>query len=369
MKEHFSDVGNIEFLVKIVLTVTALFIALGGPIAGFTIDRWGRKPLLVISISLFSFVGASGFLIDSVYGILATRAVLGLITAGIMTSNFTLVADYFSGRERAQMVGSMAGIFGVSALVVVIVGGLLADYSWRAPFLIYLVGLAPLPLVLRYIYEPTRVKGAALLSESTAVEKPSIQTKREPIPVKLFAAIYGIGLIANVLFFMIHTQLPFYLEDLGDTSGLQVGIAIADINIFNSLTALMYGWMSARLDVIRMTALGFCLMGAGYLVIGLASSYGIILVGLAVAGLGLGVVLPNLITWIASVSPLSVRGRAMGGLTSVFFLGHFLSPIISEPLVRRTGAGDAYVLAGFLMMSMVAVFAAIHIKAPSANMS
>lgn len=64
----------------------ALFVVIGAPIAGLMVDRWGRKPLLVVSIPLYALAGSSGFLLESLSSILVARALLGLAVAGIMTS-------------------------------------------------------------------------------------------------------------------------------------------------------------------------------------------------------------------------------------------------------------------------------------------
>ncbi|MEM7762019.1 MAG: MFS transporter, partial [Cyanobacteria bacterium P01_A01_bin.40] len=45
MQEHFADVENSALLVRLVLTIPALFIAIGGLFAGQLVDKIGRKPL------------------------------------------------------------------------------------------------------------------------------------------------------------------------------------------------------------------------------------------------------------------------------------------------------------------------------------
>ena len=54
---------------------------------------------------------------------------------------------------------------------------------------------------------------------------------------------------------------------------------------------------------------------------------------LIVLGIGLGVVRPNLITWLMSRCPPEQRGQKMGKLTSCFFIGQFITPIATLPLL------------------------------------
>ncbi|MEL6527253.1 MAG: MFS transporter, partial [Chloroflexota bacterium] len=49
--EAFADTPNIDLLVSLLLTIPALFIALGAPLAGVIVDRFGRKRLLVIAVT------------------------------------------------------------------------------------------------------------------------------------------------------------------------------------------------------------------------------------------------------------------------------------------------------------------------------
>jgi hypothetical protein len=56
-----------------------------------------------------------------------------------------------------------------------------------------------------------------------------------------------------------------------------------------------------------------------------------------------------------SVTPVSFRGRVLGGLTTAFFLGQFISLILSQPLSSVVGLGVTYRLAGGLMAGMGAI--------------
>jgi MFS family permease len=86
MQARFVEVAHADLLVRLVLTLPALFVVIGAPLAGLMVDRWGRKPLLVVSLPLYGLAGSSGFFLESLSGILVGRALLGLAVAGIMTA-------------------------------------------------------------------------------------------------------------------------------------------------------------------------------------------------------------------------------------------------------------------------------------------
>lgn len=103
---RFADMENVALLSRLVLTLPAVFIALFSPAAGFLVDRFGRKPLLVASLALFTVAGASGLFLDTLPGLLVGRAALGIAVGGIMTATTALVGDFFQGPARDRYMGS-----------------------------------------------------------------------------------------------------------------------------------------------------------------------------------------------------------------------------------------------------------------------
>jgi MFS family permease len=61
MQEFFKAIPNADYVVRLALTLPALFIALGAPIVGILIDRVGRKPILLAALALYGIAGCSGF--------------------------------------------------------------------------------------------------------------------------------------------------------------------------------------------------------------------------------------------------------------------------------------------------------------------
>lgn len=120
MQAAYAAEENADFLVRLVLTLPALFIVIGAPLAGFLTDRFGRKRLLLFSAILYAAAGSSGFFLDSLTLILIGRVLLDLAVAGIMTSVTTLIADYFTGDERAHLLGLQAIFMALGGVVFIV---------------------------------------------------------------------------------------------------------------------------------------------------------------------------------------------------------------------------------------------------------
>lgn len=346
MRAQFVEIENVDFWVRLVLTMPALFIVIGSPIAGQLVDKVGRKPLLLASAILYGLAGSSGFVLNSLFPILAGRALLGLAVAGVMVSATTLIADYYKGPARANFMGLQAAFMGFGGVLFLSVGGFIAELSWRLPFLIYLFSWLLLPTILFALYEPSRAQ--ADTDVDAAVSQSSM-------PIRLLILIYGSVLLQQIAFYMIPVQLPFHLQQVTQVGASQTGLAIACATLFSALASMRYGRVKQRFSFITILVMGFGLMGLGYVGIGLVSSYWLVLLILMPTGVGLGLMMPNLNVWVANEVPDKMRGRALGGLTTFMFLGQFLSPIVSQPFSQRIGMTATYGLTGVLLVILAAL--------------
>jgi MFS family permease len=368
MQVYFAEVNHAALWVRLVLTIPALFIVIGSPIAGTIVDRLGRKPLLMATTALYGLAGSSGYWLDSLGMILVGRAFLGLAVAGIMVSATTLIADYYIGQARATFMGLQAAFMGFGGVLFLTCGGYLADLNWRFPFLIYLFAWILLPFIALALYEPQKHEpqkhepqkqpppSEALIDR---IGKPPIATPAS-LPINLLVLVFGTALVTQIIFYLIPVQLPFHLKSLVNANAIQSGLAIAFATLFSSMASLSYGKVKQKLGYISILVLALGLLGIGYGVIGLAGRYGLVLLGLAIAGLGLGLLIPNMNVWVASSVSDAMRGRALGGLTTFFFLGQFLSPLVSQPLSQQLGLGKVYLLSGLLLLGLTIALATLR---------
>ena len=347
MKVAFQDVPNADFLVRLTLTMPALFIAISAPFAGFLLDRWGRKPVLIVSLILYGLAGASGFVMNSLFSILVGRAFLGLAVAGVMSGFTTLIVDYFTGARLNQFMGYQGAAIGLGGMVFLLIAGFLADIGWRFPFLIYLSSFLILPGVLFAIDEPKSQPEVA--QRDTPDEKGSF-------PLKTIAFIYGIAFVGMLIFFVFPVHLPFYLTAQAGASNSQVGLALSLQALPAIIIALQYRRLKARLSFQGIFSIVFLSLSINHLIVALTPSYGLIVGGLLIGGLGLGLLPPNLNVWIASITPAAMRGRVVGGLVTALFLGQFFTPIITQPVLERVGVTATFGVVGGMSLLLVVAF-------------
>lgn len=357
MLDHFSDVPNAEYLVRLVLTLPALFIALVSPVSGLIIDRFGRKFVLLAGLSLYGLAGTSAVLLDSIYHILITRAILGIAVAAIMTTITTLIADYYDGTTRAKLMGLQAAAIGIGGMVYLTTGGFLAELSWNAPFIIYITSLMLIPLTLVSIYDPVIRNNRSAAEIETQDTNSRLELKKV---IPLLLGIYWLMFFMQMTFYTVPTQLPFYLHALTGANAIKIGIAIASSTFFSAIASYMYGRINSLFSYIHIVCISLLLTGAGFTIISYSASYYHILIGLFFSGLGVGLFMPNVTMWLSVIAPAAYRGRALGGLTASIFIGHFLSLIIIQPFITNFGFTRTFFFIGLIQISIALLFLSIR---------
>ena len=357
MAAAFADTPNAEFLVRLTLTMPALFIAIGALFAGPLLDRLGRKPVLLISLIIYGVAGTAGYFLNDLISILVSRAVLGVAVAGVMTGFTTLILDYFSGDELNGFLGFQGAFIGLGGMVFLLVAGYLADIGWQYPFLVHLFALLLVPGLIFAIDEPQKIEKPLDLDRPTSTFP---WVKLIPIYITVF--------LGMVIFFIFPVQVPFYLSSAGEISSSRVGLALSLNTLSSVIFALAYGWLKSRYSFQLIYGLAFLAFALNHFIISLSPAYNIVVTGLLIGGLGIGLFPPNGSGWIASVVPAESRGKAIGGMTSVLFLGQFFSPILTQPLINSFGLAGLFRIVGGLSMLIVLVFAFYSLRGSDSSL-
>ena len=131
IRDYVPD-SSLALWVGILASVYALCAFVAAPFLGSFSDRFGRKPVLVISV----FGSALGFVLFGVGGalwvLLVSRIIDGL-TAGDMPVMFAYVADITPPEDRARRYGLLGALSGIGFMIGPALGGLLAHIDVAAP--------------------------------------------------------------------------------------------------------------------------------------------------------------------------------------------------------------------------------------------
>ncbi len=151
--DSFSSLGFIVTAYMLTSTVTV-------PIAGKLSDMYGRRPILLAGVVLFTLASLLSGAAGSVGWLIAARALQGIGGGMIMANAFTIIGDLFSPRERGKWQGFIGAVFGISSVVGPMLGGWLTDgqnlfgltTDWRWTFFINVpVGIVAGLIITRFM--------------------------------------------------------------------------------------------------------------------------------------------------------------------------------------------------------------------------
>ncbi len=343
--KEFSDTPGAAFLVPMALTVPALCVALFAPLAGWLSDRVGRKKLLITALLLYAGAGILPLVLTELSHIIASRILLGIAEAAIMTVATALVGDYFAGEQREKWIALQIAAGSIAAIALIAVGGFLGEtFGSRGPFLLYLLAI------------PVALAGASILFEPASgrsSDRPT-QTLAALGPIMPLVAItLGLGII----FYTMVVQLGPILQLSGPASPGRIGVAGAIANLGVALGSVIFRMGRARAGPLLLAG-GLALAAIGYAGAGLGSSFWAIAVFAVIACIGSGLMLPNMLTWLMRLLPAETRGRGTGIWTGAFFLGQFVAPLVATAISGQT-QGLASVLLIYAALCSVGALAAL----------
>ncbi|ACA16427.1 major facilitator superfamily MFS_1 [Methylobacterium sp. 4-46] len=249
-------------------TAALLTSAIGGWLAGFLADRWGRVHTLQIAILWFAgFTFLSG-LAQSFEQLFAARALMGLGFGGEWAAGAVLLGETIRPEHRGKALGTMqsgwALGWGAAALLYTLFFSLMPpETAWRA---LFFVGIAPALLVFvlrRYVEEPDVYRESQAKIAETG-DKPSFfEIFRPPLlRITVLGALMGTG--AQGGYFAVTTWLPTFLRTERGLSVLNSGGYLAVLIVGSFCGYLSGAYLADRIGR-RATFLVFAI-GAGVIV-------------------------------------------------------------------------------------------------------
>ena len=316
--DHFGITERQVELVVTAYTLPGVFVAL---LIGILADRFGRKRVLLPLLVLFGLAGAGGAFAPDFETLLVLRAVQGVGGAGLVTLSTTLIGDYYDGAERGAAMGLNASVLSIATATYPFLGGLLGTMGWYAPFLLFVLAVPIAIWALYDLVEPTPEEPVAFREYLRRVG--TIASSGETI-AGAFA-----GFLAFVLLYGgIITYVPVLLEQRFGSSSVIIGGLQSSMSVVVAIVSSQTGRLVKRYSERSLFTVGFLGYGVGLLLIPLASSPAWFLVPMAVFGLGHGLVVPNVQTFMTKLAPGQFRAATMSLYNIALRLGQTLGPMV-----------------------------------------
>lgn len=323
MGRYFSSTPGSDFLIPLVLTFPALFLALAAPFAGLFADKFDRKRLLLIGMVGYAVVGTAPLYLDSLVAIAGSRILLGVCEAAILTCCLTLIGDYWTGRRRAKYLGLNTVVAGLAGAVFIALGGLIGVSGWRAPFWVYLAPLLLVGPMAKLLWRPCR--------ESEQATGARLERLPRHLIVPCLVTLFG-----GVVFYALIVELPFVLNEIGVTSSAAIGGISGAMALANAIGCAAFAPLSGRSAKV-LVPLEFAGTAIGLGIVFAAVSVPVATVGAVITGFSTGMLLPTLLVWAVNRLTFAQRGRGNGWWLFALFLGEFSSALVITGLAAVAG--------------------------------
>jgi MFS transporter, DHA1 family, tetracycline resistance protein len=324
------------------------------PLLGNLSDRYGRRPILLISLFGLGIDYIFLALAPSIGWLFLGRIIAGLGGASITTAT-AYIADISTPQNRAQNFGMVGAAFGVGFILGPVLGGLLGEWGLRVPFMV-----AALLSFLNFAY------GYFVLPESLSVEnRRKFEWKRaNPLSsikqLKKYPAVSGL-VISYFLIYLaansVQSTWSFFTIQQFSWNPRMIGISLGLVGL---LVGIVQGGLIRLINPLignkRSVYIGMALYTIGLILFSIASQSWMMFVFLVPYCLG-GICGPALQSIISGQVPANQQGELQGGLTSIMSLTSIIGPVVmtslfsyfTQPTAPFHFAGAPFLLGSILM--------------------
>lgn len=245
-------------MVQIGLAASMIGLAAGQVIFGPLSDKWGRRPVLLASMALFSVAAFVSLFSPSIEFFNACRFLQGLGGAGGIVLSRSIATDCWNGRELAKSLTIISAINGIAPVAAPIIGGLTGQFTgWKGIFIILLViglGLFLMCIVFRESVSPeNRIQGSWKM-----VARSFFKLFRHRY-FNIYLAIYGFGYC--VLFGYL-SSASFIVQDHFGFNEIQFSLVFA-LNAFGSIIGSVLALRFKEMKNAAFFAMSGIMMAAG----------------------------------------------------------------------------------------------------------
>jgi multidrug resistance protein len=340
--------GANAFEVGLIITVYALAQLLFTPVLGTLSDRYGRKPIIVVSLFIEVVALIMTALAGSLPLLLLARFIGGLGASNIGSAQ-AVVADVTEKQDRAKGMGLIGAAIGLGFVIGPAAGGILAPAGQTLPFWVAAgVALVNALLVLLFLPETRkraggehfRGRGLSLLFSGwrNAARYPSV------LGMVLVNLLYTIAFTGMEAIFALFTQHTF------GWGASQNGYIFTYIGV---IVVIMQGGLVGRLvkrwQESGVLLGGLVLMAIGLIALAFSTRFALLLVTLGILSVGDGAVTPTVSTLLSFASPVEVQGEMLGLSQGVGGLGRIVGPLIAGSLYTFSSALP-FVVGGILVL-------------------
>lgn len=306
-------------------TIFAVMQFVFGPFLGNVSDRFGRRPVLLVSLAVMAIDYLIMGFAHAVWVLVIGRIIGGITAATHSTAN-AYMADISAPEEKAQNFGLIGAAFGVGFILGPLIGGILGEFGPRAPF-----------FAAAAISGANAVFGYFVLKETVTdkIRRPFQWRRANPFGAfKYIGRIPGVTRLLivyffyNIAFFVYPSVWAYFTQE---RFGWESGMVGASLAVFGLCMAIVQGGLIRvaipRFGEHRTVLMGFAVNVVAFSIYSQVSEGWMIFVLAPLTSLGI-IAGPALQGIMSRAAPDDQQGELQGVLTSISSVGVIISPLM-----------------------------------------
>lgn len=337
ISEHFPDVS--VSLVQMLITAPALLSIIVSVTSGFLVVKISKKKLLIFGCLIAGVMGFLPFLADNFWLLFFARTVYGIGLGIATTMNVAVVAEFFEGDERVQVMGIQAASVGAGMVVVTMLGGMLGKTNFTNSYFINVIGFISMILIALCLPETGTAK-------ETETEKISLNKK--VLTIDFFGVLEFLFLITFTTNISMHLagNLAGDTAVSGTLTGIFSGTQIA--------VGLILGLITRITKKYTIPVAMFSFVIGALLLILFPDNFAALAAGAVFCGMSQGMFVPTAVVDVSNAVPPVATAMASASFTCAMNLGQLVSPYVlntmSGTLFGATTTTNVYIIAAVGMI-------------------
>lgn len=319
--------------------------------AGMVADRVDRRWLLLWSVLAVVVAQVFTGLVPGYGALLAVRLAAGLAGGVAITSGMSLLADLTTTESRGRDMATLQAFQLIGGSLGPVVGGLLAVYGPRAPFLVSGVAAVAVAVWARRVL--ARVTLPARSAPPAAAGRVSWFNRD----------VAGACLLGFSVFFHrfggMQALVPLIAYGAVGIGVAHLGLLLGGITVCNVLVVRFAGGLSDRIGRKRVIVPAMAVVSSGCAALALAGTIPAFVIATLVTGVAAGFSGPTPAAYLADVAAPSARGTAVGVYRTFGDIGTIAGPVLLGLAAESWGYATAALLLAGVVAATTAVFAAI----------
>lgn len=338
------------------MTSYSLMQFLIAPVWGNISDKFGRRPVLLISILgtclSMTFLGFA----QSLLWLFAARIFAGICAANISTA-YAYITDITNESNRAKGMGLIGAAFGLGFIFGPAIGGVLSRNGYAVPMFVG-AGLAAFNFVfaLFTLGEPPLTPEARAANRSRRFDREALRTAFGDARSKLAITEFFLFTLAWT---QIEVVFALYMNARYGYDARDAGMLLAAMGfVMVMIQGGLIGRLVKKYGEISLVLTGLLLVAIGLTAFGLTREIVWAIAFLGPAAIGQGILHPSLSSLASKGARAQSRGVTMGVFQSAGSLARVIGPVIAGFLYDQLGlstpfyAASGILVAGFVLMSV-----------------